>query len=91
MGSSDHPTPTTEVLSRRRRWAAITVLAVGLIGASALVAVPAIAEGGESGPAEKLLVCESGVVDHGDGIQTSSASVERVAADAPVPDGCRTK
>jgi hypothetical protein len=72
------------------------VLTVGMLSAAVLVAVPAIASDapdptGPTGPtdtAEKVVVCESGVVDHGNGIRTSSKSAERVPADAPVPEGC---
>ena len=71
--------------ARRSRWAWITVLSVAIVSGSALLAVPAIAAVGSP---DRVVVCESGVIDHGDGIQTSSAFAERVAADAPVPDGC---
>jgi hypothetical protein len=87
--SDDDPTPET---STRRRWAWVTVISIALVSGSALFAVPAIADGDSStpdpAPAGKVVVCESGVIDHGDGIQTSSASVDVVAADAPVADGC---
>ncbi|MBM3659678.1 MAG: hypothetical protein FJW95_09270 [Actinobacteria bacterium] len=93
MAHDQEPTPTV-VPTRRPRWRRIAVVTLGLVGASALLAVPAIAQsdGGDRAPtpapAEKIVVCESGIVDHGDGIQTSSASAERVPADAPVPEGC---
>jgi hypothetical protein len=78
--------------ARRHRWAWITVLSIALVSGSALLAVPAIAAGGPpdsgSGSTERVVVCDSGVIDHADGISTSSATAERVAADAPVPDGC---
>lgn len=91
MARSDQESTPAVVLARRHRWTWITVLTIALVSGSALLAVPALAQsdGSEPAPTEKVVVCESGVVDHGDGIQTSSASVERVAADAPVPDGCR--
>ncbi len=98
MASNVPDSTPTVVPARRHRWTWITVLAVAVLSGTALVAVPAIAQSEPSGgagpshtpaPAEKVVVCESEVVDHGDGILTSSASAERVAADAPVPDGCR--
>jgi len=95
MAHDQEPTPTV-VPAHPRRWTRIAVVTLGLLGASALLTVPAIAQGGAGDPApapaptEKVVVCESGVVDHGDGIQTSSASAERVPADAPVPEGCTT-
>jgi len=93
MAHDQEPTPAV-VTARRRRWPRITLVTVGLLSASALLAVPAIAQSDGSdptptpAPAAKVVVCESGIVDHGDGIQTSSASAERVPADAPVPEGC---
>lgn len=94
-GSDQDPNPTP-VPARRRRWPWISALVGALVAASALFAVPAIAQrgGNEPGPSStggsgKVIVCESGVVDHGGGIQTSSAVAERVPADAPVPEGCR--
>ena len=98
MARSDQESTTTVVPTRRGRWVWITVLSIGLVSGSALLAVPAIAESGSPhphpavttpAPTEKIVVCESGVVDHGDGILTSSAAAERVPADTPVPDGCR--
>ena len=93
MGRIDQETGLALAAARRRRWTWATVLTVGVVSASVLVAVPAIALGADPGTGddssdEKVVVCESGVIDHGNGIQTSSASADRVAADAPVPDGC---
>ncbi len=85
----------------RERWVWITVLSIALLSGSALLAVPAIAadgptgggsgSGSGSGPAALVVVCESGAIDPGDGIQTSSASAEWIPADAPVPDGCTAR
>jgi hypothetical protein len=87
--------PADEVLTvsgRRRRGIWVAVLGIALASGSALLAVPAIASGGSpdagSSSTPHLAVCESGVIDHGDGIQTSTAAVERVTADAPVADDC---
>jgi hypothetical protein len=98
MARSDQEPTTTVVPAHRHRWVWITVLSIGIVSGTAFLAVPAIAQGGSTdpdpavttpAPTGKIVVCESGVFDHGDGIQTSSASAERVPADAPVPDGCR--
>jgi hypothetical protein len=85
--------------ARRHRWASITVIGIAVVSGSALLAVPAIAagvspdrgSGAGSTATYRVVVCESGVIDHGDGIQTSSARAERVAADAPVPAGCTAR
>ena len=91
MARSDLRSTPTVVPAHRHRWTWITVLTIALVSGSALLAVPALAQsdGSAPTPTDKVVVCESGVVDHGNGIQTSSVSVERVAGDAPVPDGCR--
>jgi hypothetical protein len=82
-------------VSRRRRWAWITIATVGLLSTSAFLAVPAIADGGDSpgnGTTSNgtVVVCESGVDTRGD-IQMSAASATRVASDdaTPLPEGCR--
>ena len=76
------------VRSHRRRWAWITIATVGLLSATAFVAVPAIADNSSS--SDRMIVCESGVETDGD-IQISAASVTRVADGdtSPVPEGCR--
>ncbi len=96
MARSDQESTAPVVPTHRHRWTWITVLTIALVSGSALVAVPAIAQSDATppavhtpAPAEKVVVCESGVVDQGDGIRTSSAAAERVPADAPVPEGCR--
>ena len=80
-------------IAARRRAAGIAAITVGVLSGLALVAVPAIATNGSGGsePAHdrQIVVCESEVVDHGGGIRTSSASAERIATGAPVPEGCR--
>ena len=91
--------PTEAVVpDHRHRWTWITVVTIALVCGSALVAVPAIAQDGSTGsdpttpqrpPNEKVVVCESGVVDGGDGVRTSSASVEWVTGDVSPPEGCR--
>lgn len=101
MGRSDQDAErVAAAVTRRRRWTWATVLTIGVVSASALVAVPAIASSGDpaggtgsgtGGAGGKIVVCESGVVDHGDGIQTSSASADRVADGAPVPEGCTAR
>ena len=83
----------------RERWARIMAVGIALFAGSALLAVPAIAADGSpdggsgagSTATDRVVVCESGVIDHGNGIQTSSAYAERVTADAPVPEGCTAR
>jgi len=81
------------VRSPRRRWAWITIGAVGLASATAFIAVPAIAD--NSGPPgspthDRVIVCEGGVETNGD-IQISAATATRVADGdtTPPPEGCR--
>ena len=94
MGRSDQNSGLALTSARRRRWTWATVLTIGVVSASVLVALPAIAlsadpgTDGDGNRDGKVVACESGVVDHGDGIRTSSATADRVAADAPVPAGC---
>jgi hypothetical protein len=81
----DHPS----IRRRRRTWISIAV--VGIVSATALVAVPAIAaDNDKARGSNRVIVCQSGVVEDGD-IRTSSASADRVADDdpRPVPAGCR--
>ena len=79
-------------MARSDRRALLFVLGIAVVSGSALVAVPALAADGATDPAtppaRHVVVCDSGIIDHGDGIQTSSASAEWVPADAPVPAGC---
>jgi hypothetical protein len=85
--TTDSPQP---VRTHRRRWAWITIATVGLLSASAFVAVPAIADSGDAPSHDRVVVCESGVDDQGD-IQMSAASATRVADGdtTPAPEGCR--
>jgi hypothetical protein len=95
MASIDTDTTVSpQPVSRRRRWAWITIATVGLLSASAFLAVPAIADS-PSSPSNgttstgRVVVCESGVDDKGD-LQMSAAPATRVADDdtTPVPEGC---
>ena len=89
MAESDQATAPPAVSAQRHRWTWITVLTIAVVSGSALVAVPAIADDAATPPAhDRVVVCESGVVDQGE-IQTSSAVAVRVGDDAPVPKGCR--
>ena len=90
MASTDTDTVPPQPVSRRRRWAWITIATVGLLSTSAFLAVPAIADSGTSQNHDRVVVCESGVDDQGD-IQMSAASATRVADDdtTPLPNGCR--
>ena len=45
--------------------------------------------GSTGGAGEQTVVCESGIVHHAGGVDTSSAVVLRVPAGTPVPPGCR--
>jgi hypothetical protein len=90
--STDTTVSPQPVRTHRRRWAWITIATVGLLSASAFVAVPAIADsGGTPTPGNgRVVVCESGVETKGD-IQMSAANATRVADGdtTPAPEGCR--
>ena len=80
---------------RRRRWAWITIAAVGIASAVALLAVPAIAEAGDStkpsdASNDRVVVCDTGVETYGD-IQISASNATRIADSdtSPTPEGCR--
>lgn len=78
---------------RRRRWTWITIGTVGVISASLLVAVPAIAaENDQSNDHsnDRVIVCESSVETNGD-VSISSAVATRLPEgdNTPVPEGCR--
>ena len=88
---SAEATDTTESLrSRRQRWAWITIATIGVVSASAIVAVPAIAENDDPPSHDRVIVCDSGVETNGD-IQMSAATATRVADGdtTPAPEGCR--
>jgi len=92
--STDTTVSPQPVRSRHRRWAWITIATVGLLSASAFVAVPAIADSGAPSNATpgngRVVVCESGVENKGD-VQMSAATATRVADGdtTPAPEGCR--
>ena len=90
MGCLDTTISPQPARSRRRRWAWITIATVGILSASAFLAVPAIADSGGAPSNDRVVVCESGV-DHEDDIQMSAATATRVADDdtTPLPEGCR--
>ena len=73
--------------THRRRWAWITIATIGLLSASAFVAVPAIADSPSN---DRVIVCESGIETNGD-VEISAATVTRVADGdtTPAPEGCR--
>ena len=78
----------TPLRSRRRIAGVGLALAIAAASAAALVS-PGTAGARESTHApDRVIVCESGVISH-DGVDTSSAFAVRVAADEPVPAGCR--
>ena len=76
--------------THRRRWAWITIATIGLLSASAFVAVPAIADSASTPSHDRVVVCESDVETKGD-IQMSAATATRVADGdtTPAPEGCR--
>jgi hypothetical protein len=88
--STDTTVSPQRVRTHRRRWAWITIATVGLLSASAFVAVPAIADSGNPATHDRVVVCESGVENKGD-IQMSAATASRVADGdtTPAPEGCR--
>ena len=88
--STDTTVSPQPVRSHHRRWAWITIATVGLLSASAFVAVPAIADSGTPPSHDRVVVCESDVEHKGD-IQMSAATATRVADGdtTPAPEGCR--
>jgi ferric-dicitrate binding protein FerR (iron transport regulator) len=74
-------------------------LAAGLAGAALVVVLAGCAtpytsgqgtsKVGASGATEIVVVCDSGIVTHPDGTQTSSSVARRLPAGSPVPAGCR--
>jgi hypothetical protein len=92
--SPDTTVTPEPIRSRRRRWAWITIATVGILSASAFLAIPAIAESsGTPGPTPgsgRVVVCETGIETNGD-IQMSAATATRVADGdtTPAPEGCR--
>ena len=88
--STDTTVSPQPVRTHRRRWAWITIATVGVLSASAFVAVPAIADSGSAPSHDRVVVCESGVETKGD-IQMSAATATRVADGdtTPAPEGCR--
>ncbi|MEX0665821.1 MAG: hypothetical protein WD598_13785 [Acidimicrobiia bacterium] len=78
----------TPLRSRRRIAGVGLALAVTAgSGAAVMASTPAGAREGRDA-SDRVIVCESGVVSQGD-VDTSSAFAVRVAADTPVPAGCR--
>jgi len=88
--STDTTVTPQPVRSHRRRWAWITIATVGLLSASAFVAVPAIADSGNPPTHDRVVVCESDFETKGD-ITMSAATATRVADGdtTPAPEGCR--
>jgi hypothetical protein len=88
--STDTTVTPQAVGTHRRRWAWIAIATVGLLSASAFVAVPAIADSGGAPHHDRVIVCES-AVETTDDVQMSAATATRVAdGDTnPAPEGCR--
>lgn len=77
-------------VSSSRRRLGIGVAGVVLAAAAAGCTTPFVSGGGGSAPAsEMVVICESGVVDHGNGVETSSQVAIKLPAGSPVPEGCR--
>lgn len=80
--------------ARRARRLGVGVAALAVVAASA-VALPGVAGSTPDAPdrvgtraADRVIVCESGVVEH-DGVRISAASASRVGHDDPPEEGCR--
>jgi len=88
--STDTTVSPQPVRTHRRRWAWITIATIGLLSASAFVAVPAIADSTSTPSHDRVVVCESDVETKGD-LQMSAATATRVADGdtTPAPEGCR--
>lgn len=80
---------TLPLRSRRHTAGAGLVLTLALMCAAvAASSAPARARESTRATDDRVIVCESGVISHGD-VDTSSAVAVRVAAGALVPGGCR--
>ena len=88
--STDTTVSPQPVRTHRRRWAWITIATIGLVSASAFLAVPAIADSGAPATHDRVIVCESST-EIKDDIQMSAATATRVADGdtTPAPEGCR--
>ena len=77
-------------LRPRRHTAGVGLaLTLALTGAAVVASsAPARARVSTRATQDRVIVCESGVISHGD-IDTSSAVAVRVAAGALVPTGCQ--
>ena len=74
---------------RSRRWAAGAGLVLAAAGAGAAMGLGTAQASESTHSTGPVIVCESGVVDHGNGVETSSAVAVRVPDGTPVPEGCR--
>jgi ferric-dicitrate binding protein FerR (iron transport regulator) len=65
---------------------------VALAATLAGCATPYVSDSGGTAPgagSEQIVLCDSGVVTHPDGTETSSSIAVRIPAGAPIPAGCR--
>ena len=75
----------------RFRRLGVGLAGVALAAALAGCATPYVSSSGDAPDAggEQVVVCESGVVTHPDGTETSSSLAVRLPAGVPIPAGCR--
>ncbi len=75
----------------RRRGIGVIALALTSAAAGSFILSTGLAGATGSGVPgeERVIVCESGVVDHGNGVETSSSIAAFVSDEAGVPEGCR--
>lgn len=82
---------TRSALLPRRGWAGVVAIVLTGAGASLfglnLSTAGAGAGQGAATDGDRVIVCESGVVDHGGGVETSSAVAIRVPEGEGVADG----
>ena len=81
-------------LRSRRHAAGVGLLTLALTSAAVVASFASIGSASERPPVstqetdDRVIVCESGVISHGD-VDTSSAAATRAPAGALVPAGCR--
>jgi hypothetical protein len=91
LGQADGSHPIPERSSRVRGVRRLLGAGlVALVGCGATVMAMGTAQAGEGTHSpDRVIVCESGVITHGGGVETSSAVAVRAADGTPVPEGCQ--